>query len=110
MRETVQSKGSRMRAYLELMRPANIVTALADVLAGFAASGAVSLLGMRTGADLLPSLAWLLFSTAALYGGGVVLSQGVAEEIDSGDHVTPSAGATSENGHDNCRTRAPAST
>lgn len=82
MGEAVQPKHSRIRAYLELVRPANIVTALADVLAGFAASGAVSLLGTMTGADLLPSLAWLLLSTAALYGGGVVLNDFFDAELD----------------------------
>jgi hypothetical protein len=74
-----------MRAYLELMRPANIVTALADILAGFATAGAVEVLGMRTGAELLPSLAWLLFSTAGLYGGGVVLNDYFDAELDASE-------------------------
>ena len=34
----------QLRAYLQLMRPANIITAWADILAGFAASGAVLVL------------------------------------------------------------------
>lgn len=53
-----------LRACLELLRPANVVTALADVLAGLAVAG-------------LPSrglLIWLLPATACLYGGGVVLN------------------------------------
>ncbi len=65
------------------MRPANIVTALADILAGFAASGAVSLLGTQTGANLLPSLMWLLLSTAGLYGGGVVLNDYFDAALDA---------------------------
>jgi len=59
------------------------VTALADILAGFAASGAVSLLGTQTGANLLPSLMWLLLSTAGLYGGGVVLNDYFDAALDA---------------------------
>ena len=51
------------RGYLELVRPANVATALADVLAGYAVAGLGS-----------PGLGWLLLSTACLYGGGVVLN------------------------------------
>jgi 4-hydroxybenzoate polyprenyltransferase len=60
------------RAYLELLRPANVVTALADVLAGFAVAG------LPHG----PSLPWLLASTACLYGGGVVLNDVFDRDID----------------------------
>ena len=52
----------RAWAYLTLTRPANVVTALADVLAGAAAAGTVA------------GLPGLLLSTAALYAGGVVLN------------------------------------
>jgi 4-hydroxybenzoate polyprenyltransferase len=51
------------RGYLELVRPANVATALADVLAGYAVAGLGS-----------PGLGWLLMSTACLYGGGVALN------------------------------------
>jgi hypothetical protein len=61
------------RGYLELLRPANIVTALADVMAGYAIAG----LGHPD------ALAWLLASTAALYGGGVVLNDFFDRELDS---------------------------
>lgn len=60
------------RAYLELLRPANVVTALADVLAGFAVAG----LANRA------ALPWLLVSTACLYAGGVVLNDVFDREID----------------------------
>jgi 4-hydroxybenzoate polyprenyltransferase len=62
-----------LRAFLELLRPANVVTALADVLAGFAI------------ADLgnWPALPWLLLSTACLYGGGVVLNDFFDRSIDA---------------------------
>jgi 4-hydroxybenzoate polyprenyltransferase len=66
-------------AYLQLMRPANIVTAWADVLAGFAASGyAVSSFSF----DLIP-LAWLLLATTGLYGGGIVFNDVFDAEIDA---------------------------
>ena len=60
------------RAFLELLRPANVATSLADVLAGNAVAG---LGGWR-------SLAWLLVSTAALYAGGVVLNDVFDRDID----------------------------
>lgn len=62
-----------MRAYLELVRPANVVTALADVLAGYAIAGARN-------SDALP---WLLGSTACLYAGGVVLNDVFDRRIDA---------------------------
>lgn len=61
-----------MRAYLELLRPANVVTALSDVLAGFAVAGLLN----------WPALPWLLVSTAGLYGGGVVLNDVFDRDID----------------------------
>lgn len=62
-----------MRAYLTLLRPANVATALADVLAGFAVAG----LANRA------ALPWLLVATACLYGGGVVLNDYFDRDIDS---------------------------
>lgn len=66
----------RLWAYLQLMRPANIVTAWADILAGFAASGAIA-----TSFDL--NLVWLLLATTGLYGGGVVFNDVFDAELDS---------------------------
>ena len=60
------------RPYLELLRPANVVTALADVLAGYAVAG----LGDRR------ALYWLLGATACLYAGGVVLNDVFDRDID----------------------------
>ncbi len=59
------------RGYLELVRPANVATALADVLAGYAVAG----LGN-------PGLGWLLVATACLYAGGVVLNDVFDRDID----------------------------
>ncbi len=61
---TATFPSSRLWAYLQLMRPANIVTAWADVLAGFAASSYLD----------FAALGWLLLSTTGLYGGGVVFN------------------------------------
>jgi 4-hydroxybenzoate polyprenyltransferase len=62
-----------MRGYLELLRPPNIITAVADVLAGFAVSG----LGNTR------ALPWLLVATACLYGGGVVLNDVFDRHVDA---------------------------
>ena len=61
-----------LRSYLELLRPANVTTALADVLAGYAIAG---LANPR-------ALPWLLVSTACLYAGGVVLNDVFDRDID----------------------------
>jgi 4-hydroxybenzoate polyprenyltransferase len=60
------------RAYLELLRPANVMTAVADGLAGFAAAG-------RGNPEALP---WLLAATACLYAGGVALNDFFDRELD----------------------------
>lgn len=64
---------TRFWAYLQIMRPANIVTAWADILTGFAASGAV--LGV--------SLVWLILATTGLYGGGVVFNDVFDAQLDA---------------------------
>ena len=66
------SLGTRVWAYLQLMRPANIVTAWADILTGFAASGAVG-----------SPLAWLILATTGLYGGGVVFNDVFDAQLDA---------------------------
>jgi 4-hydroxybenzoate polyprenyltransferase len=62
-----------LSAYLELVRPANVATAVGDVLAGFAVAG----LGNPS------ALPWLLVSTACLYAGGVVLNDVFDRHSDS---------------------------
>ena len=59
--------------YVELVRPANVATALGDVLAGFAVAG----LGNPR------ALPWLLVSTACLYAGGVVLNDVFDRNVDA---------------------------
>jgi UbiA prenyltransferase family len=64
---------ARLQAYLQLIRPANVTTALADVLAGFAVAGLAP----------LSSLPWLLLSTACLYAGGIVLNDVFDRAVDA---------------------------
>ncbi|WP_244142094.1 UbiA-like protein EboC [aff. Roholtiella sp. LEGE 12411] len=73
------------RGYLELMRPANIVTAWADILVGFAASGGIvfdKLINGETTLAVLIPLAWLLLATTGLYGGGIVFNDVFDAELD----------------------------
>jgi hypothetical protein len=60
------------------MRPANIVTAVADILAGIAIAGFF----LDTPEDILP-LAALIISTIGLYGGGVVMNDVFDAELDA---------------------------
>ncbi|MBZ9731437.1 UbiA-like protein EboC [Salegentibacter sp. JZCK2] len=72
-------------AHLRLMRPANIVTAIADVLAGFAVSGAALQLFLSQetiAGTLLFSLLWLVLATIGLYGGGIVFNDVFDAELD----------------------------
>jgi len=65
--------------YLQLMRPANIVTAVADIMAGFAISGLVS--GLFTESNWT-MLLMLVIATMGLYGGGIVLNDVFDADID----------------------------
>ena len=71
-------------AHVRLMRPANVITAVADVLAGFAVSGAA--LEVFSSQDpessLLNSLLWLTLATIGLYGGGIVFNDVFDAELD----------------------------
>ena len=64
---------------LRLMRPANIVTAVSDILAGIALSGFLE--------DTVVTSFWpillLVLATAGLYGGGVVFNDVFDAELDS---------------------------
>ena len=63
-----------------MMRPANIVTSVADILAGIAISGYVFNQSFHT-QNLLPVLL-LCFSTIGLYGGGVVFNDVFDASLD----------------------------
>ena len=62
------------------MRLANIVTAVADILAGIAISGFF----LHHHEDLA-ALVWLILSTTGLYGGGVVMNDVFDAEIDAAE-------------------------
>jgi 4-hydroxybenzoate polyprenyltransferase len=74
-----QSITNRVMAYLQMMRPANIVTAWADILAGYAAAGLVGAGDPNT----MYSLFWLLLATTGLYGGGVVFNDVLDAKLDA---------------------------
>jgi len=65
---------SSLKPYLQLTRPANLVTAIADILAGMA-------IAQFTFASFQPSL--LIVSTLGLYGGGVVMNDVFDAKLDS---------------------------
>lgn len=72
------SIGADFQAYLQLMRPANITTAWADILLGYAAAGAM------TGNNFsLATLSWLILATTGLYGGGVVFNDVCDAQLDA---------------------------
>ena len=64
--------------YLRIMRPANMVTAVADILAGIAISG-VLLSNIDTP---WVAILYLCLSTACLYGGGIVFNDVFDAELD----------------------------
>jgi 1,4-dihydroxy-2-naphthoate octaprenyltransferase len=65
---------SSLKPYLQLTRPANLVTAVSDILAGMA-------IAQFTFADF--SFAPLIVSTLGLYGGGVVMNDVFDAKLDS---------------------------
>jgi 4-hydroxybenzoate polyprenyltransferase len=68
----------KVLGFLRLARPANIVTAIADILAGVAVSGlaGVGLFGEGT-------VFWLILATIGLYGGGVVMNDVFDADLDA---------------------------
>lgn len=81
-------KSTRLFACLQLMRPANIVTAMADILAGVAVAVGFLVSAMRgdgfqVSEDFVLSLPLLLLATIGLYGGGVVFNDVFDAELDA---------------------------
>lgn len=68
---------TRTGVYLRLMRPANIVTSVADVLAGIAVSGYL----LTENTQIIPILL-LCLSTIGLYGGGIVFNDVFDADLD----------------------------
>lgn len=71
---------SKLIGYLRLMRPANIITAIADILAGVAISGFLTEVYIDS-LDILP-IACLCLATMGLYGGGVVFNDVMDADLD----------------------------
>lgn len=67
-----------MKAFLSLTRPANLVTAIADVLAGMAIAGF-----FQDSAPVPAPVGWLCLATVGLYGGGVVFNDVFDAELDA---------------------------
>ncbi len=65
--------------YLTLMRPANIVTAIADIVAGVVVAGVF----LEDFSQYTNSIVLLILSTIGLYGGGVVLNDYFDADIDA---------------------------
>jgi 4-hydroxybenzoate polyprenyltransferase len=66
------------KALLSLTRPANLVTAIADVLAGMAIAGYFA-----TNSPAPAPIGWLALATVGLYGGGVVFNDVFDAELDA---------------------------
>ena len=66
---------SQLRPLLTLMRPANLVTAVADILAGASVAAAVT-------GDWNADLSYLALATIGLYGGGVVFNDVFDLDLD----------------------------
>lgn len=89
---------SRIVGFLRLMRPANIVTAIADIFAGLAIGGSLvsatwgglsetpvslgELILRQSGPGSLYLILLLVLATIGLYGGGVVLNDVFDAELD----------------------------
>ncbi|MFD2569828.1 UbiA-like protein EboC [Spirosoma soli] len=67
-----------LKAFLSLTRPANLVTAVADVLAGMAIAGYFTMY-----APAPAPVGWLCLATIGLYGGGVVFNDVFDAELDA---------------------------
>ena len=69
-----------LKGYLQLMRPANIITAWADILLGYAAASALT--GGINNLDIV-TLGALILATTGLYGGGVVFNDVCDAALDT---------------------------
>ncbi|WP_373399881.1 UbiA-like protein EboC [Algoriphagus halophilus] len=75
---------SKVFAHLQLTRPANVVTAIADIMAGFAIAGmGVYLTSFSNESGHLIDLAWLVLSTIGLYAGGVAFNDVFDADLDA---------------------------
>lgn len=73
----------RLQAFVELARPANIITAWADILAGVAAAGVAQSLIELVDTAAFEQFPWLILATTGLYGGGVVYNDVFDAPLDA---------------------------
>lgn len=73
LRDTIAEPLLSLRPWLQLVRPPNLVTAAADVLAGWAIAGPAN----------VGPLPWLLGASVSLYAGGVVLNDVCDVQLDT---------------------------
>lgn len=79
-------KKTSLFAYLQLTRPANVITAIADIWAGFAIAGGWAFMqsDLEVGTqDFWTNLLWLSLSTIGLYAGGVAFNDIADAELDA---------------------------
>jgi 4-hydroxybenzoate polyprenyltransferase len=72
--------------YLQLTRPANVITAIADIWAGFAIAGAWDYMATNWiygDQQFWQNLLWLSLSTIGLYAGGVAFNDIADAELDA---------------------------
>ena len=74
--------GQKLRAYLQLCRPANLPTAAADIIAGLALAGFFAADGLHDFYGIEPMLK-LVLASIFLYAGGVVLNDFFDAGLDS---------------------------
>lgn len=77
---------SRVFPYLQLTRPANVITAIADIWAGFAIAGAWDYMATNWvygDQQFWQNLLWLSLSTIGLYAGGVAFNDIADAELDA---------------------------
>ncbi len=71
-----------LMAYLRLMRPANIITAIADILAGYSVAFYYHKTEILEQIPDFEAAGWLVLATIGLYGGGVVLNDFFDADLD----------------------------
>jgi len=69
------------KAFIYLMRPANIMTSMADIFAGFFVAHTYTITTSHEFDFWIPLL-WLLLSTTGLYGGGIIFNDVRDAELD----------------------------
>ena len=72
----------KLLTYLRLARPANVLTAIADVMAGFFAAYWMVGHDAWSSALIQSGLVWLLLATSGLYAGGIVFNDVFDAKLD----------------------------